>query len=102
MAGSYIVTCQKRWKLEGIVWGEQSTPLLGNMEGGSLTRDFERWMKRALEVEHLSLRETWSRGLLYSGPWRMCKGRLWRQASLSIGAPLGNLEGGSYTGDNER
>jgi hypothetical protein len=23
----------------------------------------------------------------------MCKGRLWRQASLSIGALLGNLEG---------
>jgi hypothetical protein len=28
--------------------------------------------------------------------------RLWRWASLSIQAPLGNLEGGSYTGDFER
>jgi hypothetical protein len=32
----------------------------------------------------------------------MCKGWLWRQASLSIGALLGNLEGGSYTGEFER
>jgi len=38
--------------------GEQSTPLLGNLEGGSFTRDFERWMKGALEVEYLSLRGT--------------------------------------------
>jgi len=29
----------------------------------------------------------------------MCKGRLWGRASLSIGAPLGNLAGRSYTGD---
>ena len=42
------------------------------------------------------------RRVLYWGHWRMCIGRLWRQASLSIGAPLGNLEGGSYTGDAER
>jgi hypothetical protein len=32
----------------------------------------------------------------------MCNGRLWRQASLFIGAPLGNLEGGSSIGDFER
>ena len=31
--------------------------LLGNLEGGSSTRDFERWMKGALGMEHLSLRE---------------------------------------------
>jgi hypothetical protein len=41
-------------------------------------------------------------GLLYWGPWRKCKGRLWRRACLSIGSPLGNLEEGSYTGDFER
>jgi len=40
--------------------------------------------------------------LLYRGPWRICKGRLWKHASLSIGAPLGNLEWGFYTGDFER
>ena len=28
--------------------------------------------------------------------------RLWRWASISIGAPLGSLEGGSSTGDFER
>jgi len=42
------------------------------------------------------------RGSSVRGPWRMCKGRLWRQASLSIGATLGNLEGGSYTRDIKR
>ena len=30
---------------------------MGNLEGGSFTRDFERWMKGAVRVEHLSLRE---------------------------------------------
>jgi hypothetical protein len=29
-------------------------------------------------------------------------GRFWRGAYLSVGAPLGNLEGGLYTGDFER
>ena len=29
----------------------------------------------------------------------ICKGRLWRWASLSMRAPLGNLEGGSFTSD---
>ena len=28
--------------------------------------------------------------------------RIWRRVSLSIGVPLGNLEGGSYTRDVER
>jgi hypothetical protein len=31
-------------------------------------------------------------GFLYWGPWRMCKGRLCRGTSLSIGALLGSLE----------
>jgi len=61
-------------------------------------------MEGALEVEHLSLRELFEGnlgegGFLYWGPWKMCKGRLLRQASLSIGAPLQNLERGSYTRD---
>jgi hypothetical protein len=30
------------------------------------------------------------------------KKRLWRRAFISIGAPLGNLEGGSSAGDFER
>jgi len=41
-------------------------------------------------------------GLLYWGTWRMCKGRLWRWAPLSIGAPVGNMEGGLYTSGFER
>jgi hypothetical protein len=33
---------------------------------------------------------------------RLCRESLWRRASLSIGALLGNLEGGSFTRDFER
>jgi hypothetical protein len=57
----------------------------------------------ALEMEHLSLWELcqgnlqW--GLLYWGPRRISKGKLWRCASLSMGALLGNLYGGSFTRD---
>ena len=40
---------------------------------------------------------TWMGGLLYWWPWRICK-----RAFLSIGAPLGNLEVGSYTKDFKR
>jgi hypothetical protein len=47
------------------------------MEVGSFTRDFDRWKKGALEVEHLSLRElregNLEVGLLYWGPWRICR-----------------------------
>ena len=32
----------------------------------------------------------------------MCKRRLWKWASLSTVNPLGNLGGGSFTGDSER
>jgi len=32
-------------------------------------------------------------GGYFPGPWRICKGRLWRRASLSIGAPLGTWKG---------
>jgi hypothetical protein len=48
--------------------------MLGNLKGGSFTKDFERWMKGALEVESLSLslREfcegKLEEGLLYWGP----------------------------------
>ena len=49
---------------------------LGNLEGGSSTRDFERWMKGALGIEHFSLKRLsaeglWG-GLLYWGPWKIC------------------------------
>jgi len=68
---------------------------------GSSTRDFERWLKGALEVGRLSL-------------WELCEGHLERRlhcwgtpkdmlnkalerASVSIGAPLlGNMEGHSF------
>jgi hypothetical protein len=43
------------------------------MEGGSSTRDFERWMKEALGMDHFSLKRlsaegVWGR-LLYWRPW---------------------------------
>jgi len=43
-------------------------------------------MKGPLEVESVcgsSVRGTWREGLLYWGPWRMCKERFWRWVSLS-------------------
>jgi hypothetical protein len=63
---------------------------LGNLKWGSSTGDFERWMKGTLGMERFSLKRLiaeglWG-GLLYWGPWKI-------RASLSIGAPLGNLEG---------
>ena len=50
---------------------------MGNLEWGSFTRDFERWMTVALEVERVSLREVNEEnlaggGLLYWGPRRIC------------------------------
>jgi len=38
--------------------------------------------------------------ILYWGPWRIHKGRLWKLVSFSIGAPLrGPERGRSFTGD---
>jgi len=49
---------------------------LGNLEGGSSTRDFERWMKGALGMERLALKRLSGEGLkgrlLYWGPWKIC------------------------------
>jgi hypothetical protein len=66
---------------------------LGKQEGGSFYWDFNRW-RTDLENEHLS---AWERcggnlegQLLHWRPWRICEGRLWTQASLFIGAGLGN------------
>jgi hypothetical protein len=40
---------------------------------------------------------------LYVGGIReMCKKRLWKRATLSITAPMGNLKESSFTGDFER
>jgi hypothetical protein len=50
--------------------------LLGNLEVGSSTRYFERWMKETLGIGHFSLKRLsaeglWG-GLLYWGPWKIC------------------------------
>jgi hypothetical protein len=75
---------------------------------GSSTRDFERWLKGALEVGLLSLslsessvKGTWSEGSLAWRPWRI--GRKGSgDTSISIWAPLRDLEGDLSTGDFER
>jgi len=41
-------------------------------------------------------------GLLYWGPCKICYERLWIRASVSIGAPLANLEGIRLPGLFER
>jgi len=65
------------------------------VEWGLTTGDFERWLKGALGKGRLSLKrfavEDLEGGLLYWEPWNM-KGKLWRRASLFMGAQLGNLE----------
>jgi len=70
---------------------------LWNLEGGSSTGDFERWMKGTLGMERFSLKRLSVKclcgGLLYWGSWKICQERLWIRTSLSLGAPLGNLEG---------
>jgi hypothetical protein len=75
---------------------------VGQIGVGSSTGDFERWLKRALEVEQLSMgalcREPGGRAPLL-GTLKDRQKRLWRQASISIRAPLGNMKWGSSTGD---
>jgi hypothetical protein len=82
--------------------------VLVNLEEGSSTGDFERWMKGALGMERLSLKRLRGVGL---GVWgapslgtlegMLSKARKW--ASLSAGAPLQprgtwNLEGAHIPG----
>jgi hypothetical protein len=59
------------------------------MEGTQLYQGF--WEKG----ENLFDQET---SFFFSGLRAMCKRRLWKRASFSIGAPLGDLEEGSFTG----
>jgi len=59
----------------------------------------------ALEGEHLSLRElcegNLEEGLLCQGSGRTWGGGLKRWATLSVGAPLGCMGGGPFTGNSE-
>jgi hypothetical protein len=68
---------------------------------GTLGEVYRKVLETGISV-HMGSAGKPGRGLFYWGLWRKCKGRPWRRASLSIWAPLGNLEGGSYTGDFER
>jgi hypothetical protein len=50
--------------------------LMGNLEVGSCTGDFERWMKAALGMECYSLKRPGMEGLwggfLFLGLWKIC------------------------------
>jgi hypothetical protein len=41
-------------------------------------------------------------GVTLLGTLKVCRGRIWRRASLSVGALLGSLERGSFARDFER
>jgi len=80
-----------------MLWRQASISIeapLWNLEGGLSAGDFERWMKGAPGLGHISLKRLTAKGLeggfLYWGPWVM-KGRLWGRASLFMGVQLGNL-----------
>ena len=47
--------------------------LLGKLEGDSSTRDFERWMKGALGMEHFSLKRLSVEGSFTGVPERYVK-----------------------------
>jgi len=96
-------TSREMWIIRGRVEESSGNACLrtgpfGEPEGGCpFTGNFGRLWKRAPETGHLSI---WAHcegnleGALYLGPWKLCRGRLWWRASLSLGAPLGNLEEG--------
>jgi hypothetical protein len=44
--------------------------LLGNLEGGSSTRDFEKWMMGALKIENFSLKRLSVVGSFIGDPGR--------------------------------
>jgi len=46
---------------------------LGNLEGGSSTRDYERWMKGVLGMEHFSLKRLSAEGSFSGDPGRYAK-----------------------------
>jgi hypothetical protein len=86
-------TLRERWIIRGSVHQELWEILI--VEGGL-------W-KWSISLYGLSVKEPGvGGGLLYWGPWKLCRGRLWWWASLSLGALLENLEGGIFTRDFER
>ena len=77
---------RRLWKQESLSVGAP----LEDLEGRFVYRGLQETVKEGF-IEAL-----WGEpggGLIYWGPQRIYKGRLWRQAYLSIGAPLGKLEG---------
>jgi hypothetical protein len=69
----------------------------GNLEWAPLPGDSGRWLKGALDVGRLSLsvKGTWREGS-HGGTLVDKYKRLWKQASLHIGAPLEGLSTGEF------
>jgi len=120
MKGGSEICKTMLWKWASLSLGA----MLGNLEGGSLPvtprdryrRDLERecfsprglhWGTIWRELLYRGLRErcdfVLSGDLVYLGLQEICKRRLWKQADLTKGALLGNLEGRvHFTADFER
>jgi hypothetical protein len=103
ISGLQVLYKRRLWKWASFSIGA----LLGKLEGGFVYRGLRETVKEgsgtgaSLAVWGLC-EGNLEGGLLYWGPWRVYKERLWRRAFLSIGATLGNLEGRFFIGDFER
>jgi len=80
--------------------------MLGNLEGGSSTSDFERWMKGALGMEHFSLKRLsaeglWG-GLLYWGPLEDTLQKALDTGIFLHRGPIGEPGGDSFAGTLKR
>ena len=80
--------------------------LLGNLGRGSVYREQREIVEGGLQKWSISLYGLCQGNLQVGAPllgtMKGMKGRLWRWAFLSIGAPLENLEGSSSIRDFER
>jgi len=80
---------------------------LGNLGRGSVYRELLEVVEGGLREWSISfygssVRGSWRGGGCFAGDTEGYKRKLWRRASLSIGGPLGNLEGRSSTRHFER
>jgi len=95
-------TCQRRLKKQATL--SIGAPI-GEFWGGLFTENFERQMKEAKETGnslHRGPRWEILRGFVYREFWETCQRRLKKQATLSIGAPVGKFWGGLFTENFER
>ena len=93
------------WRRKGRLWRRAPLSMgssLGNLEGGSSTRDFERWLKGALELQRLCLREFCEGNLEGGLPcWGRKVGKALEKGISFHRGPVGEPVRGSSTGDFE-